>query len=456
MTGPAGVAAIDWEQVKADLGAIRWSDDAAQRKLKSRDFAWFSPILKEELRGTTADLVVRPGSEEEVLTVARTAARHRIPVTVRGGGTGNYGQAVPLHGGIVLDMGAMNRIVWARPGCALVEAGARLLQIDRALRPDGWELRLFPSTRRTATLGGFLCGGATGVGAITWGQNHFPGAVTGLRVATLEKEPRIVTLRGAETGKVMHAYGTNGIVTAVELPLAPAYDWAERIVCFASLAEAARFAQAFGEADGIAKKLASVMDGRIAPFLKMLSPHLPPGQALVFVMVAEFALPAFEDLVAAHGGSVTFARTATQAAAAAFEDAPGLPPLYEFTWNHTTLLALRQDRAYTYLQCRYAAGKNIDQIAWAERHFGDEVLQHLEFQRRDGAVANSGLPLVRWTDRARLERIIADFEAAGIAISNPHTFRLDAAGWKRVDTGGAAFKKLADPLGLMNPGKLPV
>jgi len=445
---------VDWSAVRNDLGDVPWTDDTALLKQKSRDFYWFSPILKEELRGTTADLVVEPRTEDEVLRVARVAARHRVPVTVRGGGTGNYGQAVPLAAGIVLDMGRMNRIVWSKPGAALVEAGARLLDIDRSLRPDGWELRLFPSTRRLATLGGFMCGGSAGIGSISWGQNHHWGAVAAMRVATVEDEPRIIELRGADTAKVMHAYGVNGIVTAVEIPLAPASAWAERIVAFDTLAGAARFAQSLGATDGVEKKLAAVMDARIAPYFKMLKAALPADKALAFVMVSEPSLEACEAIVREHGGTVCFARDAAEATAAAHDNAPGIPPIYEFTWNHTTLLALRVDRDFTYLQCRYEPVRNIEQIEWAERHFGDEVLQHLEFQRRDGAIVNSGLPLIRWTTRDRLERIIADFEGAGIAVSNPHTYRLDRAGWKRVDTGGGAFKAIADPHGLMNPGKL--
>jgi FAD/FMN-containing dehydrogenase len=41
-----------------------------------------------------------------------------------------------------------------------------------------------------------------------------------------------------------------------------------------------------------------------------------------------------------------------------------------------------------------------------------------------------------------------------VAVSNPHTFVLDNAGWKRVDAPQAEFKRMADPHGLMNPGKL--
>jgi FAD/FMN-containing dehydrogenase len=42
----------------------------------------------------------------------------------------------------------------------------------------------------------------------------------------------------------------------------------------------------------------------------------------------------------------------------------------------------------------------------------------------------------------------------GVSVSNPHTFILDNAGWKRVDAPQAEFKRIADPYGLMNPGKL--
>jgi hypothetical protein len=52
--------------------------------------------------------------------------------------------------------------------------------------------------------------------------------------------------------------------------------------------------------------------------------------------------------------------------------------------------------------------------------------------------------------------ILEDSElgAKGVAVANHHTFILDNAGWKRVDAPQAEFKRLADPYGLMNPGKL--
>ena len=89
----------------------------------------------------------------------------------------------------------------------------------------------------------------------------------------------------------------------------------------------------------------------------------------------------------------------------------------------------------------------------AERFHG-EVLLHLEFQRRFGKVTCSSLPLVRYRNAERLNAIMAELDGKGVAVSNPHTFLLDNAGWKRVDAPQAEFKRLADPCGLMNPGKL--
>ena len=138
--------------LRRDLAGIAIADDPATVKLKSRDFFWFSPILKPLLDDKRADLVVMPRSKDEVLRVAAACARHRTPLTVRGGGTGNYGQAVPLAGGVILDMSGLDRVLRVVAGAGRFEAGAKLLDIDRALRPEGWELRFHPSTRRTATI----------------------------------------------------------------------------------------------------------------------------------------------------------------------------------------------------------------------------------------------------------------------------------------------------------------
>src|SRR5262245_48702020 len=142
--------------LRQDLGDVPILDDPGSLRMRSRDFFWFSPILKETLEDKRADIVVVPRDKTDVMRVAAACARHRVPLTVRGGGTGNYGQAVPLAGGVVLDMTRLDQVIWQRPGAGRFGAGARMLDIDRALVPAGHELRFYPSTRQHATIGGFV------------------------------------------------------------------------------------------------------------------------------------------------------------------------------------------------------------------------------------------------------------------------------------------------------------
>ncbi|MDB9325998.1 FAD-binding oxidoreductase, partial [Nodularia spumigena CS-590/02] len=112
----------------------------------SQDYHTFSPVLVPKLEGKVGDIVVRPANEDEVIKVASACVQCKIPVTVRGAGTGNYGQCVPLHGGVILDMSKMQGIPWVKPGVARVEAGVKLAAIDKKARDIGWEIRMAPST----------------------------------------------------------------------------------------------------------------------------------------------------------------------------------------------------------------------------------------------------------------------------------------------------------------------
>src|SRR5262249_876674 len=154
-------------------------------------------------------------------------------------------------------------------------------------------------------------------------------------------------------------------------------------------------------------------------------------------------------LVKAAGGTITLER-----AAAADGDTSAVP-LYEYTWNHTTLQALKIDRTVTYLQTGFTIGKNLEQIEHLYRKFGDEVMMHLEFQRRPGGVSCSALQVVRFTTPERLQEIIRYHNEYGTRISNPHTYILEDKGPKVIDADHQlAFKRRADPHGLMNPGKM--
>ena len=437
--------------LRADLGDMPVIDDPALVKLKSRDFYWYSPILKTELKEVSGDLVVCPRDEADILRLASACARHRVPLTQRGAGTGNYGQAMPLAGGVVMETGALDGILWAKDGILRVQGGRKMTDIDRDLRPQGWELRMFPSTKRTATIGGFVCGGSGGVGSVTWGGLRERGNLLGARVVTLEETPRVLELRGDRTNLINRTYGATGIVTELELPLQPAVAWRDLVIAFADYAEAARFGHDLANHQAIEKKLVSAIAWPLPSYFKPLAGAVPEGHAIVIAMVSPAGALAAADLIALHKGTLVYDEDAVAA-----EMDPERTPLFEFTWNHTTLQVLKKDRAnFTYLQSLFPIGRNLEAMAEMRAHFGDEVMMHAEWIRFEGALTNSALQVVRYTTPARLHEIMAYHEAHGVLIANPHVVTVeDGSRHKRVPGDQVSFKHEVDPLGLLNPGKM--
>jgi len=433
--------------LERELEGIQTINKSQVLRQKSRDYFWYSPVLNRQLDGLLGELLVVPRNEAEVLATVRVCVAHGVPITVRGAGTGNYGQAVPMQGGVILDLSEMTRILWIKPGAVRVEAGMRIGDLDHATQRDsGQEQRFHPSTRRLATIGGYVAGGSSGVGSVTWGILGDPGNILGIRVVTMEPEPRVLEMRGEEIFKVAHAYGTNGIITEVEMPLAPAYAWQDYLIGFDDFMEAVRYSHDLTAHSGILKKLVSPIPAPVPQqYFKALAGHVPEGKSIVCVMVAPQSEETFQWLTHRWQGEVLYRRES---------DDDGIPPIFEFTWNHTTLQALKVDRTITYLQSLFPPGTHLERVAHMYKHFGDEVPLHLEFVRFQGEIACFGLQMVRFTSEERLAEIISYHEANGVPIFNPHVYTVEEGGMKVVDRTQLAFKREADPGGLLNPGKM--
>ena len=437
---------FDWERFADAIAPIETILNPAQVSKLSKDYYYFSPVLVEQLADKEGNIVVKPKDEAEVLRVAKACVKAKIPLTVRGAGTGNYGQAIPLVGGVVLDLSAMNAVKWIKPGAACVEAGTKLAAIDRVSRRQGWEIRMAPSTYRTATIGGFVGGGSGGIGSVMYGQLADRGNIHAVRVVTMEDEPRVLELRGDDVQQVNHAYGTNGIITELEIPLGPAYPWAEVIVTFDSFMQAARFGQALGDADAIIKKLISIHAWPIPSYFVALQDALPKGKAAALLIVSEADMSALHELADEYAGTLTYQKNAESAA-------KGIS-LGEFTWNHTTLHARSVDDTLTYLQTVFPYDPDLKLLQHMHEHFGAEVIMHLEFLRSEGRILPAALQLVQYTTPERLREIIRYHEEKGAFIANPHTYLLEDGGRKTIDEKQLAFKEKIDPYGLLNPGKM--
>ena len=123
----------------------------------SRDFFWYSPVLKSRLDHLVADFLVRPKDEAEIIEILRVCYAHDVPVTTRGAGTGNYGQAMPMRGGCLLHLKHMDKVTHCEPGRVIVQPGCLLKDVDAYCIPAcGHELRRFSSTWATATIADLL------------------------------------------------------------------------------------------------------------------------------------------------------------------------------------------------------------------------------------------------------------------------------------------------------------
>ena len=183
-----------------------------------------------EAHGLTghADALALPRSAEEVAAVLAWCYEHEVALTPRGGGTGFAGGAVPLDGGVVLDLRRLNRVRSLDPALwrAEVEAGVTTATLQRRARESGLLFPPDPGAAEQSQIGGNIATNAGGPHTFKYGAT---GAwVTGLEVVLAPGE--VVRLGGAVRKDVagydlqsllIGSEGTLGIVTAAWLRLIP-------------------------------------------------------------------------------------------------------------------------------------------------------------------------------------------------------------------------------------------
>lgn len=414
----------------------------------SQDHYWFSPVLKPKLEDKLAEVIVQPNTVEELVKVVALAYRHDLPVTTRGSGTGNYGQGMPMRGGVVLSTHGLKRVLELTPERARVEAGVKLGTLEREARKVGAELRMYPSTFGTATAGGFLAGGAGGVGSVTWGTLWDEGNVLAATVVTMEREPKILEVRGHEAlQSVIHSCGLTCVIVDLTFALAPARAWGQTTAVFDTFEAALHFGETLAYDDAVYKRLVSLHEWPIPTFFKKLEREglTRDGKALALL---ELTLDpaALEPVVKSHGGVLTWHGP--------HETYLGGPiKLSDFSWNHTTLWAIKADPSITYLQDAYDRERVLEQLRARRDAFPGELLHHIEFMRFGGPPYPQGMTLVRFTDEARLREIQAFTESIGMSDADAHSHKLD----DDVRWNGAPIldaKRRWDPKGLLNPGHL--
>ena len=414
----------------------------------SKDFYWYSPVLKRQLQSKRGDIVVQPVNVDEVLAIARYAGEHRIPLTVRGAGTGNYGQCIPLHGGIVMDLALMDKLEAITPdGVAVCQPGLRLAVLETEANKHGWELRMYPSTLAKASVGGFLAGGSGGIGSVAHGGLRDFDTVRAFEVVTMEKEPRVVLHEGAAVHEILHAWGTNGILTRIWFALTPAAEWVQVTAAFDTFEEGFLFAKEIAEGSAWTKRLVTVFEWPIPSFFTPVKQVVAQDKTLVLIMIAVSQIELLRTAVIGAKGTVTFT--------GAYVGPRTQPLLSDYTWNHTTLWAMKADPTWTYLQAGFSPANCMEQFRLLRERYGKEILFHIEFMKNGESVIVPGaIPLVWFTTEERLNEMIAYCREIGVFIANPHVNYVEDGGRFRADNIQLKAKQKYDPRGLLNPGKM--
>jgi hypothetical protein len=207
------------------------------------------------------------------------------------------------------------------------------------------------------------------------------------------------------------------------------------------------FAETIANSVEWTKRLITVFEWPIPSFFAPVKQFVREGNALIFFMIAAPQIEAFKELATRSGGTVTFS-----GAHVSFKTSPLLS---DYTWNHTTLWAIRADDSYTYLQCGFDPVRVREQFAELKRRFGDDFLFHIEFMKiGSGVVIPGSIPVVRFTTEERLNEMIEACREIGVSVANPHVNHVEGGGRYREDNAQLLAKYELDAKGLLNPGKM--
>jgi FAD/FMN-containing dehydrogenase len=416
--------------------------DAQRRFLK--DFHWYSPLLSDALAEKTADAVVRPGSLDELKEIVTLAVQHRVAITFRGAGTGNYGQSRPLEGGLLIDNRRLNRVVAVGETSITVECGAVMEDAEIAANQRDRELRVMPSTYHIATAAGFVAGGSGGIGSVNFGR-LWDGNVLSLQLLTAEDPPQLIQLEGKAAEVALHTYGTVGAITTVEFPLVGRRHWRDAYATFPSLDAAIDFGWSVATRGSIVKRLVSIQEAPIPIMFEPVKEFFTPTESAVLLILDEDSVPSVAELASTGAGRF-------------FDTWPARPAINQFVFSHSVLWAKHYQPDYTWLQARFANthAEFRRQVTRIKERFGSKWLHHIELAwtgEGDG-ITPGAIPVLTDADPETLDAMIEFCGSIGMHVQNPHSYVVREGGMVADIDSVIAFKRRSDPFGLLNPGKM--
>ena len=411
------------------LGDKSVSVEFAAREKASIDGARLSPVISEQLPLGFADLVVYPADAEQIAATVAAAVRHGIPITPRGKGTGNYGQAIPMSGGLVLDMSRARAITDVGDGFLTAEAGATLVSIEQAANKAGQQVLMYPSTAQSS-IGGFISGGSGGTGSIKHGMLHH-GFVLALDVVHALPDAALIHVAGEAAEPFIHNYGTAGIIARATVALEPLQEWHGFFASFDTFEQALSVIRPFADLEPT-PRLVSADLATLANALPA-DPGIPADRASLRAILDVASIEAATALVLAAGGRVDDIREGPQTSM----------KISMMSYNHPVEWLQKTD-PNRYFHVEVSGDALIDRIDEVHAVYRGGML-HIEAQK--------GRPIGMLVgEYESADEVFAGFgrlTALGVGYHNPHQWFVDYEPERTFETA-----KTTDPQHLLNPGKL--
>src|SRR6202163_265451 len=453
---PAGHVSIESEELDRYVADTDWKAVAAR--------AAGAPLGRP-------DVVVKPHSDEEVAAVVRLANHYRMPVVPWGGGSGTQGASIPTHGGIVVDLTGMDRIVGIdeRSMTVTAEAGVNGKRLESELNQRGLMLPHYPASAEFATVGGYVAARGSGVLSTRYGK--IEDLVVSLRVVTPTGEivdtlpvPRHAV--GPDIAPLfIGSEGSLGVITRARLQIAP--------LPATRLFEVVSFPTVEDGIEAVRKSLQSGLRPSVVRLYDEVATRITlspvvgsqlPGVATVICFEGDAGVVAAEraamlKLARAHKGEVLDGSLGEVWWNHRYDfyappHAPELPAI----WGTIDVVA-----TYDRLLPAYHALQETVAKPYAAR--GLKLRSHLSHWYPWGAMIygrfvlpDGGADAVTLHDRIWKDGVTAALDA-GAVINDHHGVGLKLAPYMAAQHGAGLdvlrrIKVALDPNGVMNPGKL--
>ena len=239
----------------------------------------------------TPDAVALPASTEEVARVLKLCSQHRLPFIARGAGTNLSGGAAPIHGGLVIGLSRMTKVLSIDPAnqVAVVQPGVVNLQFQAMLAPHGLQFCPDPASQKVSTIGGNVAENAGGPHCLKYGvtTNH----ILGLTVVLPSGEVRQFGSKVSDTpgydlvGLFVGSEGTFGITTEMTLRLKPLPESTQVVVAIFDTLEASGQAVSRIIAEGIVAAALEIMDRSTIGAVEASFPIGLPLDAEAFLLI---------------------------------------------------------------------------------------------------------------------------------------------------------------------------